>query len=551
MKRKFTLLLCVLLCSVTGSFAQNALNFPDANDYGKVPFNAAFELTGDFTIEAWIKTTGSGYQTVIATDSLNASGHLGYWFGLTPAGYVGIQLFDGDFSWSTITGTTNVNDGNWHHIAASCDQTNLYIIVDGVQEGTGAYYNPVYGSHALDVGVDQEGNYITGAIDDLRIWTKTLSAAEIAAAKDTCLTGTEDSLAVYFKFDEASGATFADAGPASLTGTLTNMTDNDWVAGQVVCPTPPPSGGPSALRFDGTDDYIEINPALEDAFDFTGEYTVEAWIKVDQAQPSGLGTIISNVDAAVTAGTYFAVVGTAIGYETDGGGNVSSTVGTINIVDGNCHHVALVVASDSTRMYVDGVQDGLAQATVQPGANSEPMWIGRNNGQDHYFRGDMSQLRFWNVAKSQAEIAASMNTSYVGSTDNDLVAFYEFDGAAGQTTLNDQRDSGNQHGTLMNMDVNTAWVPDSCVQSSVSVEEIDQMEDVVVYPNPTAGKVEVALYGVKNVAVNVYSMTGRLIHSEDNINTTTYELTLEGESGVYYVIVSSNGENKPFKVIKL
>lgn len=234
MKTTFTLLAALLL-STTGLKAQNALNFPDANDYGTVTNDPIFQVAYTFTIEAWIKVTGSGYQTVIATDDLSGLGHTGYWFGVTPGGVAGIQLFDGSFSWTTITGTTNVNDGNWHHIAATCDASTITIVVDGVSEGSGDYYDPVYDGNDLDIGVDQEGNDITGTIDDIRIWWKHIPVSEINMYKDSCLTGMEDSLGVYYKFEETSGSSFSDSGPYGVDGTLTNITDDDWVDGKL-CP---------------------------------------------------------------------------------------------------------------------------------------------------------------------------------------------------------------------------------------------------------------------------------------------------------------------------
>ena len=235
MKKTTFTLLAALLLSATGVKAQNALEFPDANDYGTVPNDPTFQIAYMFTIEAWIKVNGSGYQTVIATDDVSGTGHTGYWFGVTPSGTAGIQLFDGDFSWTTISGTTNVNDGNWHHIAASCDNTTISIVVDGVFEGSGDYYEPLYEDNDLDVGTDQEGNSISGTIDDVRIWWKTRSVEDINTYKDSCLTGMEDSLGVYYKFEETEGSSFSDSGPYGVNGTLTNMTDDNWVDGKL-CP---------------------------------------------------------------------------------------------------------------------------------------------------------------------------------------------------------------------------------------------------------------------------------------------------------------------------
>lgn len=559
MKHLFTLLsLSILLSLGNSAKAQNALNFPDANDYGAVPQNLAFEFWEGFALEAWIKVNGSGYQTVVATDSLNANGHLGYWFGVTPSGLTGFQIFDGDFSWNTFTGTTNVNDNQWHHIAVSTDMTNVNIVVDGVQESSGAYYAPAWSGigHRLDVGVDQEGNYISGTIDDLRLWWKHVPTADINLYKDSCLTGMEDSLLALYKFDETMGSTFADAAPLALNGQLYNMTDSDWVSG-IVCQTPPPPFNytVSALDFDGVDDYVEIDSTLEDAFDFTLPVTIEAWIKPETpTNGSQLGTIIGNVDASVTNGTFFGLAGNAIAFETDGGGNVTSTVGTVNLVDGSCHHVALVIEADSTRMYVDGNPDGAVVATVAPGANDQQMWIGNNASGTHHYKGSISQIRFWNTARSANEINTWMDSSFVGSTNSDLIAFYEFDGYSGLSTLNDQLANGNLDGDLINMDVNNAWIVDSCVQTNQNTAFLSEpsiLEGVTIYPNPTQGSVQIDVASADVFDVYVYGVDGQLVHSYVGAQWA-HNFELNSNSGVYQIVlISQNGATKHFKLVKL
>ena len=42
-----------------------------------------------------------------------------------------------------------VNDGNWHHITVTCDNTTSYIYVDGVQTGTGSL-TPMSGNSNSD-----------------------------------------------------------------------------------------------------------------------------------------------------------------------------------------------------------------------------------------------------------------------------------------------------------------------------------------------------------------------------------------------------------------
>ncbi len=73
-----------------------------------------------------------------------------------------------------------------------------------------------------------------------------------------------------------------------------------------------------------------------------------------------------------------------------------------------------------------------------------------------------------------------------------------------------------------------------------------------VYPNPTEGIVQVEL-GAKYafVSTKLFDMKGRLIRSDEFENTPSFNIEIEGESGVYYLeIVSNEGERSYVKLVK-
>lgn len=549
MRKIFTILL--VLCAIQSVNAQGALNFPDANDYGKVPFDPLFELTDNFTIESWVKVSGSGYQTVAATDSLNGSGHFGYWFGVTPSGVAGFQIFNGTFSWNTFTGTTNINDGNWHHISVTNDGTSVKIFTDGVLESTGAYYAPVYSSHALDVGVDQEGNYLSGALDDLRIWWRALPDDSVTVWKDSCITTLpwEDSLLLHYKFDETMGSTFADAGLYNVDGTLYNMTDNDWIDGIVCQPATSPTGG---LYFDAVNDYVELDTVQDAALDFSGDFTIEAWVKPETGGvwPS----IVSNFDnvSGSRYGFWFGITGSGtLGMQVFNGTSASwnTAYGTTQLEDNTWRHVAGVLDGDTMRVYVNGVLEGSAPTGFTPVFNEHAVWFG-NDAENDIFKGTMDRVRLWNVKRTEAEILADKDVCLNGQ-EAGLLGLYHFSEGSGSTTAN--MASSQYLGTLKNMDDVTSWVGGTTCDSTstASIGSIESALEVKVYPNPTEGKVQVDLKEATDVSIQVYSMTGQLIHTVENIQGKTYEFNLEGKPGVYHMVIYSNGSTKREKLIKL
>ncbi len=72
----------------------------------------------------------------------------------------------------------------WHHIAGVGDGTTMYLYLDGVQVDTRAFTPaPDYGAsiYPFNIGamVSGTGNYFKGLIDEVVVYNRALSAAEI------------------------------------------------------------------------------------------------------------------------------------------------------------------------------------------------------------------------------------------------------------------------------------------------------------------------------------------------------------------------------------
>jgi hypothetical protein len=84
-----------------------------------------------------------------------------------------------------VTDTAKINDGQWHHVAVviSLGQ-NAQFYVDGKLTST-TVMNTFAGGDGgsdLNVGVSQwvpYGDYLTGSIDEVEIYDRTLNAAEV------------------------------------------------------------------------------------------------------------------------------------------------------------------------------------------------------------------------------------------------------------------------------------------------------------------------------------------------------------------------------------
>lgn len=205
----------------------------------------------------------------------------------------------------------------------------------------------------------------------------------------------------------------------------------------------------NALHFDGVDDYISIptNTIVPQGSSF---YTIEAYIKPSVHSSNGIvGWGNYGSDNQVNA------------LRLGDGNNIINywwardlyaPLG-VSLADNKWYHIAATYDGTKRRIYVDGVikaEDSPSSPSVASAANFR---IGStNNGE--YFKGAIDDVRIWNVARTQAQIQASMNTELFGN-ETGLKAYYTFNqGVAGGsnaaiTTISDKT-SNALNGTLMN-----------------------------------------------------------------------------------------------------
>lgn len=163
----------------TGLNYVTAANHPDLN----------FGPCDDFSMDAWVKTKGTGVQCIADKRENGSCVSLGYSFYLYN-GKVAFQMGNGASFSNYVANSTApvVNDGNWHLVAMTYKRTGsvLTLYEDGVAVTTfsGITVGNLINSASLFIGQRQTsfGNVsFNGAIDELEIFKRTLSAAEILA----------------------------------------------------------------------------------------------------------------------------------------------------------------------------------------------------------------------------------------------------------------------------------------------------------------------------------------------------------------------------------
>jgi hypothetical protein len=245
----------------------------------------------------------------------------------------------------------------------------------------------------------------------------------------------------------------------------------------------------NALSFDGTNDFVQTTyPGITGSSD----RTIEAWVYVDDNAPSSNLCILDYGLNAVGSRNTFSVSGSRGLTYISGGTNTNISSSTTNIIpNGQWVHVAFVLDNGTGYLYKNGVQVGTGSLS---GVNTPTTGVNLRIGQRVVggsipFNGKIDEVRFWNYAKSAAQILAGMNNTACGNTTG-LVAYYNFNhGIAGGnnatvTTLIDYASTNN--GTLNNFALSGSssnWVGGKSLTSasSDSVAVVDSLCDGYKY----------------------------------------------------------------------
>jgi hypothetical protein len=456
-----------------------ALDFSGNNGYVDIRGGMQFAANEEITIAAWIFTGPLTHEDIFGgcndpNDNCYGRDYDALSLRRTGPGLIyadpnklmfGIHYSRsvGSYSSCLYVSNNDVPFNQWVHVAAVYDPNNndagtrLYIngqSVSRIRDCTNPQPRtinlfPSIGALAWGDGrISGHSNYFDGQIDELAIFNRALSAAEISllhekslAEKDYCYSdcssgetsciGTDyltcdngwswtnngevggncgvpmicpSGMVSYWTFNESSGNTASDF-IRNNDGTLNNMDDSDWVDGR--------SG--NALEFDGVDDYVEVADN-GDIFDITtGEQmSIAVWINFSSGRLRnsilGKGTDIrdlflgaDNIEAGKVEGC-------------SGIGLCATSDNALN--DEEWHYLVYVVddVSNEQALWVDGVKQADTETVTPPLDNSDPLIIGDGPaGQlSDYWEGLIDELAIYDRALTPTEIQDSYNKGLTG-----------------------------------------------------------------------------------------------------------------------------------------
>jgi hypothetical protein len=163
----------------TAGRSGSAVSFDGLDDFVKVATTNFSAAQGTFS--AWIRAPfyKSGTQYIFGHTSIPAHGSRLQLYTDDSGGHLDMGIGD---SHTSALNIQQLQTNTWHHVALTWNSGVYTVYVNGVQKTTGSYsgltsFNSY--AHIGGVGLDSNPQSWAGAIDEVKIWNRALSATEV------------------------------------------------------------------------------------------------------------------------------------------------------------------------------------------------------------------------------------------------------------------------------------------------------------------------------------------------------------------------------------
>jgi hypothetical protein len=374
--------------------------FSDASYYEPnncwISFNPSPDFdfgAADFTMEWWEYRLDAADVRCIGSRDWGTYTYQG-WMLYSTNGHVTFYTSNTGSSWDVVgmdLGTIDVN--TWVHRAVCRQGSTFRGFKNGVLQGTATSSLPLYPGQAglgIALGLWYPGStayYFNGYLDEFRIdsvarYTANFTPPIMPYGADPNVYATK----LLLHFDGPNGDTrMPDAsqfkhGFATISGSTAKVT------------TAQSKFGVSAYSNDGSNSYISF-PDSDDWY-FSGDFTVECWMRLNALPPTGAAYGIAH---QVDGSNYWVMFVNEVGnvyMATHFGGADYGPYGPAQVVPNQWAHVALVQSAGVQTIYVNGVGGIPATVPPQPNLNSAlniGTWAGT-----WFFNGYIDEFRISN-----------------------------------------------------------------------------------------------------------------------------------------------------------
>ena len=402
--------------SLATSGGNTTLTFGSAGSgMATIPDSPSLRLTGPMTLEASIKVTNNAdWQTVLMKELAGGQSYVLY---------AAAPPYDGKGSGGEPVGFVNLNGirgpaplptASFAHLAMTYDGSVQRLYVNGSLVASSPRTGGVTtDSGPLTLGRNKVwGEAFKGQLDDVRIYNRALTAAEVVTDSVTPVAGDGTpppppppppppgpAPVAAYGFEETSGSLTVDSSPY---GSLAQISGATRIAA---------GKNGRALDFDGDQDRVIAPDASQ--LRINGSMTLSAWVKPDST--TGWRTVLLK---EVSGSHSYSLYGAADPYD---GGNAGDPMGFMHqtglrgpgrLPTGQWSHLAMTYDGGVQRLYLNGAQ--VSSRTGAPATrpyDSGPLTIGGNGIWGEWFDGSIDEVRVFNQALSASEIANQVSTA--------------------------------------------------------------------------------------------------------------------------------------------
>ena len=149
-----------------------------------VPYNSVLNVTGSYTVSAWVYATtlsgSSGTQTIWDNNPSTSNGDIILQFNNNTLAF---GFYNTGGTATLVTTTATYSAGTWYHVVGVYNQSTplLSIYVNGALAVSGAPSGTPHGNTNADTIGESSwgGQYFGGTIDDVRLYNVALSSAQV------------------------------------------------------------------------------------------------------------------------------------------------------------------------------------------------------------------------------------------------------------------------------------------------------------------------------------------------------------------------------------
>lgn len=410
--------------------------------------SSATKLAGPstYSIETWFKTTSTTGGKLVGFG--DQQGGLDFSGNPVLSGQYDKNLYmtnDGRLVYGvwvgyadTLTSSNAYNDGQWHQAVATQGPAGMTLYVDGAKVAhDGQTSNQAFNGY-WRIGGDNLGgwpnqpssNFFAGSLDETAIYDHAISLSSVqshyAASGRTPPPSTaptdaygkavyNDAPGAYWRLDETSGSTAADASDNGNTG--------NYVGGVTLGSAGALGATGTAATFDGNSG----NVALSSQRGGPATYSEELWFKTGTTSGGkliGFGDAQTGMSGSYDKQVYMTNDGRLIFGVYNGGFDTIYTQTAFN--DSQWHHVVATQGASGMALYVDDHLIGTNGVSSNQGYNG--YWrVGGDNlnawpdqPSSAYFAGTIDEVALYDSVLSAAQVDAHYTAS--GRTGPDVVA---------------------------------------------------------------------------------------------------------------------------------